>query len=364
MADKYVLLLGAGASVADVATRSLRSRPPLDSGFFRLSRSADPTDPKTATVRQYFDSNYGIDIVDPALDSLEGVMSRLYPDLYNELLKTQALIAFRSLVQLFTSRLAVTTNDIRATQKRLLYRMLSRLLGSGIDPKDITIITFNQDLQVEKILEHLCEADRWASLAGRLFSFPGLYAIPESDWEDITGPGGPTPAADLFPQTSAQPDYLEVLKLHGSLNWYSTHNSARPSRRAMFNPRRRLSVTRRKTIAPDMTLNRPSKRVYTLPVVVPPVNHKSDVLHESLATIWTRAERRLAKADHVVVFGYSCPALDFESANLITRAHRKRPDGSTLTLIDPDGAVVTRYIDLLSPSRLSYFASAHDFLGA
>jgi hypothetical protein len=102
--------------------------------------------------------------------------------------------------------------------------------------------------------------------------------------------------------------------------------------------------------------------MYTLPVVVPPVTHKSAVLHEALSDVWKLAEERLVEADNVVVFGYSCPALDFESANLLTRAHRKRRPGSSLSVIDPNGAVLTRYIDVLAPSRLSYYASGHEYL--
>lgn len=130
----------------------------------------------------------------------------------------------------------------------------------------------------------------------------------------------------------------------------------------MFNSRRALSVTRRKTIAPDMTLSRPSRTVYTLPVVVPPVNHKSAVLHEALNPVWRLAEERLRTADEIVIFGYSCPALDFESSNLLRRAQRRRRPDSKLSIVDPDGAVSTRFIDLLKPSALSYFATARDFI--
>jgi hypothetical protein len=156
-------------------------------------------------------------------------------------------------------------------------------------------------------------------------------------------------------------DCIRLLKLHGSLNWYPTHTSATPSRLAMLNPARRLSVTRRRTIAPDMTLTR-KRKVYTLPVVVPPVNHKSSVMPTPLGRVWTLAERRLIDADEIVVFGYSCPALDFESANLLTRAEMKRTDRAHLSVIDPNGAVAMRYIDLLSPTRLTYYSSGHAFL--
>ena len=106
-----------------------------------------------------------------------------------------------------------------------------------------------------------------------------MYSVAKNTWEGVTGPSAVTPAADLFPNCDMVADCLRVLKLHGSLNWYSTHTSSTPSRTAMFRPERRLSVTRRKTIAPDMALAGKARKVYTLPVIVPPVTHKSSVLH-------------------------------------------------------------------------------------
>jgi hypothetical protein len=106
------------------------------------------------------------------------------------------------------------------------------------------------------------------------------------------------------------------------------------------------------------------RSVYALPVVVPPVTHKSSVLPTALGPVWALAEERLAEADRVVVFGYSCPALDFESANLLRRSQERRSKKASFTVIDPDGAVANRYITLLGLSRLYYYASAHDYLSA
>jgi hypothetical protein len=64
------------------------------------------------------------------------------------------------------------------------------------------------------------------------------------------------------------------------------------------------------------------------------------------------------------VFGYSCPALDFESANLLRRAGKQRSDAPMWTVIDPSGEVATRYISLLGLSQLSYYQYAHDYLAA
>ena len=153
MGRKTVLLLGAGASIADVATRPQKMRPPLDRAFFRMCAAAEPNDWRAHNVRAYMQDTYGVDIFTQPYDSLEGVMGRLYPDNFNDLVARDAQRAFRALLQLFTKRLATTTNDIRPTKRRLLYRMVTQLLSEGCDPCDITVITFNQDIQVEKTLE-------------------------------------------------------------------------------------------------------------------------------------------------------------------------------------------------------------------
>lgn len=358
---KYVFVLGAGASIADVVSNPAKSRPPLDRGFFGITARVLPRDLRLLEVRNYFDHNYGLDVCAPEHDSVEGVMSRLYPDMFNALLEKEALSAFRCLLRIFTQRLAETTNAIRPTQRRLLYRMLSRLLANDVPPSDITIVTFNQDLQVERTLEALAGTKRWDRYSDQLLSFPGMYSVPAGSWEAVTGPSGGGSDRGLFKRGTERDDCLRVLKLHGSLNWYSRHTSSTPSRAAMLNPGRRLSVTRRRTIAPDMTLSK-KRTVYTLPVVVPPVNHKTAVVPEVVAPLWTLAEKRLSAADEIVVFGYSCPALDFESANLLTRAQMRRPEGAAFSVIDPNGAIATRYISLLKPTSLTYYASASAYL--
>jgi hypothetical protein len=88
----------------------------------------------------------------------------------------------------------------------------------------------------------------------------------------------------------------------------------------------------------------------------------SAVLHNSIKPIWTEAEKRLADADHLVIFGYSCPALDFESSNMLRRSQLRSTSTKTISLVDPDAGTATSYVDLLRPSKLSYYPSAAAFL--
>jgi hypothetical protein len=130
----------------------------------------------------------------------------------------------------------------------------------------------------------------------------------------------------------------------------------------MFSPERVIHITRRRTIDPAMTVRSTQRQLYTLPVIVPPVTHKSGVIHPNLLDLWRQSEERLHEADHLVVFGYSCPQLDVESSNQLRRSQTQRDKAATVSVIDPESAVAARYINLLEARSLHYFASAHDFL--
>ncbi len=287
-------------------------------------------------------------------------MALIYTDVFNPPLADDALTAFRRLMELFTRRLAVTTNEIRPTNKRLVYRILTHYLSHGVKPEDLTIITFNQDIQVEKSLELMSTIDRWASLSDRIFAFPGLYALPGLSGH-MTSPRGDT---DLFAPGGDEENCIRLLKLHGSLNWYSSHSVPAPSRNAMFKPSRRINVTRRRTIDPGMALQSTQRQMYTLPVIVPPVSSKSAVLHDDVAGLWQLSEAALRSADELLVFGYSCPPLDFESSNQLRRSQVSRRKPAIVSIIDPAPEVSQRYITLLEAHRLHYYSSGHDFLAS
>jgi hypothetical protein len=102
--------------------------------------------------------------------------------------------------------------------------------------------------------------------------------------------------------------------------------------------------------------------MYTFPVVVPAVNHKSALLHQTLRPIWTAAEDSLVKATHVTVFGYSCPSADFESEHMIRRAFNRNKVCETLTIIDPSPGVLLRFVELTGMDRVSYCKNASRFL--
>lgn len=213
-------------------------------------------------------------------------------------------------------------------------------------------------MQIEKILHKLDQSKRWGKI-GKIFNFPFCYRL-QIKLENITSPT--KSKKDLFEVGDTDLGGVKILKLHGSLNWYSTHKSLRVSPKAMFKPNRIIRITTRETIDPDMTLLGAHRTLHTLPVIVPPVTQKSAILHERIRSLWTIAEDELKRASNVVIFGYSCPATDFESSNLIQRSLRINTNYESLSIIDPDPNVLIRYIALIEPRELRYYPRAKCFL--
>ena len=144
------LIIGAGATLSDALSKPLKTRPPLDRGFFRAAMLSAKSN--LAVVQGYLGEHYDIDPTDVEDDSLEDVMAIIYSDLYNPAAPQNAAAdAFRSLLRLLNRRLAETTNPIVPGRRSNLYRILRTLLDD-YRPEDISIITFNQDLQIEKTL--------------------------------------------------------------------------------------------------------------------------------------------------------------------------------------------------------------------
>lgn len=353
---RIVLLIGAGCTISDVTKRPLRRRPPLDKYFFSIANKTNPS--AVEKIANYVCSNYGIRICEETNDSVEKVMTMLYTDIFDPHLQETAVPVFQELIKLYNKRLADTTNDLPATNRRYLYRIICHYLQKGIEPQEISVITFNQDIQIEKILLKIQQTKCYGG-NNTIFNFPYCYRI-QIDERNITSPGGSS--SNTFDiGSNDKPIGIEILKLHGSLNWYSVHRRKDPPPNVMFNPERVIKITRRKTIAPRMHYRGTYKRQNTLPIIVPPVTHKSAILHNSLKPLWVHAENRLKSAAIIIVFGYSCPIIDFESCNLIRRS-LIIGNYSEFSIIDPDSNVLIRYINLTNPHVLTYYPTASAFL--
>ncbi|MEE9613709.1 MAG: hypothetical protein V3W31_01995 [Thermodesulfobacteriota bacterium] len=353
MRTKYLVIVGAGATLSDAARLPAKKQPPLDRGFFTSASRSNHTE--FAVVRRYLLNTYDFDPLDPERDRLEAVMAIIYADIHNPDLESSAIPAFRSLIRLFNRRIAETTNPLYPTNQSKLYRIICRALDDGYSPEEICIITFNQDIQIERVLDSINRTRR-ADRHGGVFNFPLCYTAPVAERPFIA----PPETANRFPRGGNLSEKIRVLKLHGSLNWFSKHNSRDVPKNTILSSARDYFITPRTTLLPDLMI-RSRRTMYTFPLVVPPVTHKAGILHEDIHPLWTKATAALKNAEKLVVFGYSCPEMDFESANLIRRAIRQNKKLQYFSVIDPDPQVFQRYVYLTGVDRIFWFKSADSF---
>ena len=350
---KVVLIIGAGATVADVYLRPTEKQPPLDKKFFSCAKSSG-SKKEVDQIESYFSDNYHMDIMNSENDSLEKIMMTLYSDIFDPNLSDKSLEIFRLLIHLFNKRLADTTNNIEPTQNCILYQIVKNYLDKNVKPNNIMFITFNQDLQIEKILHEIKQA-KDLKTEDIIFNFPTCYLLNKYK---ITAPKG---KVDVFDVNKENSDGIKILKLHGSLNWYSKHRSQNLNAKQMFKPDRNINISKRKNINPSLKYSGSKRTEHTFPIIVPPVNHKSAIIHNEMRKLWSDSEVALKEADEIIIYGYSCPITDFESSNLILRS-LKDENYVKLSIIDPNPNTLKRYVELIKPKRLSYYCTAKEFL--
>lgn len=329
-----VLLLGAGLTRAATTEKSKSKIPPLDADFFEIARAAFPSE--TTEVEMCLRSLVG-DYSRELTNSLETATTYLYLKAMKSVRRDDYHRGFLNLLTLLNMLLAKTTNEIKVASPALIYRFILKELHKAEKPENLTIITFNYDLLLERVLEEVASAN-----GSNVFCFPGCYRISDQklNVRRVRGRG-------IFKHNSDEYKGVAVLKLHGSLNWHSVHISSDPTPTELLNTSRRLLITNSPIINPNLTTKKSNRTYYVKPIVVPPVSGKNYVTHVKINGLWEKAGEALQKATRVVIAGYSCPPLDIEARILISENLRDN-NLQNIFVINPDMESVAKFSQLCS----------------
>lgn len=154
--------------------------------------------------------------------------------------------------------------------------------GLGLASERITVITMNYDC----LLEYMCDR------LGLSFSY------------------GPSPDRDS----------LEILKLHGSLNWWKCSGECKRPH-VVVAPIEWLEIEdeggRRPALGRLRAQPRSCPHCEPGLLVVPPTWQKDTSSTEALLALWRRAQAVLAMAESLVVIGYSLPQIDVQLQRLL-----------------------------------------------
>jgi len=380
---KIVLILGAGSTLDNAKSHNDYDNPPLDKHFFRRTSSflvnnlkMDPKKRKKLLdrfecLKDYFQKRHHINICANSKDSLEKIASTLFKDVRTKAFPDSYLV-FLAFLMILCDILGETTNEMGNDRENPLYRIIDSYLKEGVNPDNITIISFNYDIFAEKVLatialhsQHYCQINSLDPDSVVYYLQNGYELDLQSS--DITLP--PRPIQGYFPRNPGMNKFgIKILKLHGSLNWYSLYPS-KMSFALMYNKNRKLKVSGEKAIYSSLLKYRdPNGRVHkTLPIIVPPIKKKTQIFHSKILNLWPKAKKALINADEILIYGYSCPRSDKECQKLLKTAIYDNKKITAVSVINPDPDICDRYIELLNPKKIlwyrySYLFEDRDFL--
>lgn len=343
-----VLICGAGAVRAAAGKScSITKTPPLDRDFFEIARKAEPEllNYVESQLRQTI-GGYATEV----LQSLETATTFLYLKAIDASRNSPPHRAFLGMLTLIERILGRSTNAIPTGTRSLLYRLIRSELARLPGPGHLTVITFNYDLVIERVLDEIQRHQPQG-----VFSMPECYRLP------VGRRAVPLIRRKQFEASTKGASAIALLKLHGSLNWQSPHHSQTPSSSALFNTGRELTVIDCPIVLHEISWTRSARKVYMRPIILPPVTGKRGLLHEDLASVWKKAERALNRANRLVIVGYSCPPLDLEARMLL--GEMVRPDLNELVIVDPNPDVTSRFISLSGVPYAQLFTSVEALLG-
>jgi hypothetical protein len=291
---RTVFFLGAGASrgaISHVVLRRKRIKAPLNGDFFKVASTYaralgrnSQAQRRLRRIQDVFERDLPIH-----LPTMEDAFSLLYvakdfPEIYNRGRGRRAVAGVRKeLSDLVNLLFPILTLLDELAEPPTGYDRLATTLTEGD-----TIITLNYDTMVDSALHR----HGWDPKVG--YAITG-DANKKVNWEALVVP---------------RPLTVDLLKLHGSVNWFVRGNSSKLQKVFESKPVR-ITAPRTNSIAGFIRQ------------IVPPMYGKV-FEHDHWRQLWTRSFQALCKADVLVVIGSSLIDTDFHLRALLSQVARTR----------------------------------------
>lgn len=355
---KTVLLLGAGASVAEAKAQGISKEewPPTDTTFFKYC--IKQLKPRFQQISDYAKNLLGLDLEAEHLSS-ELVFNKAYTLAVQENSVVGAALAqLYYLIDLYQKAIADSTDKINCNSAGGVFSLVE-WLTSETNRENIQLITFNYDLVVEKALSNL----KRESYVNPIFEFNTAYLIDPYQ----TLPPSPNSDGEGFP-TSMFGNSISVIKLHGSLNWLrgveGNFDKLDPIGKIPY----KLFLYQGKKIFVKFILdlenpNRTHTTKFAMhPLIVPPVYKKTQFYSNLFKPLWRRAEESIELAERLIIFGYSLPEADTKAQNMLARALAKNSRTPDVHIIDTDPTVCDKFRRKLKIVSLKYYQDVDEFI--
>lgn len=323
------IVLGAGSSRGASCFENAWVASPLDTDFFeQLERLRNTPDGKSledlvAFARSEFGSN-------PPRMELFFTQIESLSEFHQELNITRGptIRQYEKVLERFPSDLATVFRTLRrATNLPELTCSYHEVIAAALDTSD-TIISFNYDCIFDEALR---------SRAGKKWDAESGYGTPVDQgadrWHDHTGQGRPAKKT------------IQLLKVHGSLNWNRTTEATVSLR---------LDPYAKETRHPGE--------------IVAPVWNKRVTGDRVLSPIWKAARQALGRGPVLVLIGYSIPDTDLLSQSLLrvaTSESGKKLSHLIIVNPSPSDRAKTRTVlskALTEKTNVIEFSYLHEFI--
>lgn len=360
---KVVMICGAGLSRAEGSAFKSKPHaiPPLDTDFFRIAASikSPAITSHLETVNKFFKDTRNIDLVGKDIGyRMENAFNDVY---FDAISRTEPLFqsAFLSLIMAFRIVIANTTNSLTCRRNSPLYEFINSLIKNESDK--LTIVSFNQDILIEKALDRLAKSRKDSSLWNMDYGYGTKNLI-------FTAPTG-TSKFQLFPRVGSKfgKTRIVVLKPHGSLNWYAVTVKRSPTVKSLFAKKRRIYCSKNKRISEaNLTYSSPKEKGrqtwYTWPLIVPPVFAKLSFAETFLKPIWEKIDKAIKECERLIIVGYSFPIADYYASSFLRRATYQNRNLKQAIIINPDLDVSSRCWEVISVDSVLQYRGIKEYL--
>lgn len=375
------VILGAGASRAEGILAQKENHfpnellPPLDKTVFEQANKRDIT--FFSEVASFVKSTFGIDLRLKQVSS-EYIFNLLLQLTYK---KNESAIDYELyiLAILYRNLISLNTSELNCNYESGIFGLLKQTTTNW-EIDEISLITLNYDLLIEKALENI-DVERIGPKCSesRLFDILYSYQVDFDGYFWLRGGKSENKLKTIESYKSlddsvkrnlfeirANKKYVSLLKLHGSLNWFYEVPSSESREFALpkSTSKSYLSIDRNpKTgYSRDSEGARHKKMIQKRPIMVPPVYDKVSFFANLLNPLWEKAGFAIRRTEKLIFYGYSLPDADIGMKMMLANSIANNQKLESVEIIDTNPAVCEKYINELPIKSINYYESIEEYL--
>lgn len=339
---KVVIIIGAGSTLAEALPRKPARKylPPLDTTFFELCRISRL--PGRKQIQTYMTYNYGINPFSGNY-RMEEVFNYIYSDVFSSKPPKDCLKAYWSLVSMYVMAIGRTTNRLSGVSRYGISRLL-RHIYNNYTKSDITFITFNQDIMIEKAIEYTASTKYYSTIP---WDITETYGLDFETWFHVP--------KNAFMRGNGSS--IKIIKLHGSINWVYRVRSGSDPRNSLRNPRGKLNCINSKLLYTSLIFKPHKRSIDLIPLIIPPIIEKTSRYKRTIGDLWQIASSTIKSANKLIVYGYSFPETDFSARSLFKRSIFTNTQLDEIIVIDTDPKIASKIFSIGSINRAHYYTS-------